>query len=169
MRFCCFKCHSAACTSEVSQLKMSFFSWWCTYGIAMYFVNPHACSKLYLLLYSFSKDTQCRNKVFLWQRMSRPHRLPRDNQRDWQKQTQLKSTGGNRVWILVWEQLATVASCSQTGIYSLWLLIDSSSMCCSLSRWLSLGNRCEDCFIVVSPFWSETLPLPPSSFFPVAQ
>ena len=38
----------------------------------------------------------------------------------------------------------SVASCSQTGIfYSLWLLIDFSSVCCSLSHWLSMGNRCE--------------------------
>ena len=35
------------------------------------------------------------------------HRLPRDNQRDRQKQTKLNSTGGNRVLIPVWEQLAT--------------------------------------------------------------
>ena len=35
----------------------------------------------------------------------------------------------------------SVASCSQTGIYSLWLHIDFSSVC-SLSRWLSLCNRC---------------------------
>ena len=42
----------------------------------------------------------------------------------------------------VWEQLATdqtdVASCFKTGIYSLRLLIDFTSVCCSLSRWLSL-------------------------------
>ena len=38
----------------------------------------------------------------------------------------------------------SVASCSQTGIYSLWLLVDFSRVCCSLSRWLSLGNRCEE-------------------------
>ena len=36
----------------------------------------------------------------------------------------------------------SVAICSQTGIYSLWPLIDFSSVCCSLSRWLSLGNWC---------------------------
>ena len=37
-----------------------------------------------------------------------PHRLPRDNQRDLKQQTQFKkSTGGNRVKIPVWEQLAT--------------------------------------------------------------
>ena len=37
----------------------------------------------------------------------------------------------------------SVASCSQTGIYSLWLFIDFSSVCCSLYRWLSLGNGCD--------------------------
>ena len=46
--------------------------------------------------------------------------------------------GSNWSMARVW----SVASCSQIGIYSLWLLIDFSSVCCSLSRWLSLGNRC---------------------------
>ena len=35
------------------------------------------------------------------------HRLPRDNQRDWQHQMKLKSTSANTVLIPVWEQLAT--------------------------------------------------------------
>ena len=30
---------------------------------------------------------------------------------------------------------------SHTGIYFIWLLIDFNSVCCSVSRWLSLGNR----------------------------
>ena len=34
------------------------------------------------------------------------------------------------------------SSLSRTGIYFLYLLIDFSSVCCSLSRWLSLGNQC---------------------------
>ena len=37
----------------------------------------------------------------------------------------------------------SVVSCSQTGIYSLWSLVDFSSICCSQSHWLSLGNRYE--------------------------
>ena len=37
----------------------------------------------------------------------------------------------------------SVANCSQTDIYSLWPLIDISRVCCSLSRWLSLCNRCD--------------------------
>ena len=35
-----------------------------------------------------------------------------------------------------------MTSCSKIDIYFLWQLIDISSVCCSLSRWLSLGNRC---------------------------
>ena len=35
----------------------------------------------------------------------------------------------------------SVASCSPTGIYSIWLLINFSSVCFSLSRWLSLEYR----------------------------
>ena len=36
----------------------------------------------------------------------------------------------------------SVASCFQMGICSIWLLIDFSSVCCSLSSWLSRGDRC---------------------------
>ena len=38
------------------------------------------------------------NKVALW--------ISRDNQRNWQQHTQLKSTAGTRMYIPVWEQLA---------------------------------------------------------------
>ena len=41
-----------------------------------------------------------------WDSLSSPHRIPRD-QRDLRQQTRLKSTVGNRVYIPVWEQLAT--------------------------------------------------------------
>ena len=57
----------------------------------------------------------------------------------------------------------SVARCSQKGIYSLWLLIDFSSVCCSLSRWLSLDNRCvptpKDLWIIVvyDPLWLSPL------------
>ena len=66
------------------------------------------------------------------------------------QQTPLKSTGRNRVYGVNTCLGATchrsnwsVASCSQTGTYSLWLLIDFSSICSSLSIWLSLGTHCD--------------------------
>ena len=42
------------------------------------------------------------------------------------------------VKIPVWEQLVTDQS---DPIYSLGLLVDFSSVCCSLSHWLSWDNR----------------------------
>ena len=45
--------------------------------------------------------------IFEVLRSSEPHRLPRDNQRDREKQTLLKSITSHRVYIPVWEQFAT--------------------------------------------------------------
>ena len=74
-----------------------------------------------------------------------PHRLPEttnatDNKkRSWNNRRQkgvntcLETTWHGSNW--------SVASCSQTGIYSLRLRSDFCSVCCSVSRWLYLGNR----------------------------
>ena len=96
------------------------------------------------------------------------HRLPRDNERVWQQQTQLKSTDRNTcLGTTCHGSVWSVASCSQIGIYSLCLLIDFCSGGCSLSRRLSLGNRCVHCtlagseyalFATASPWWQKNTP-----------
>ena len=71
------------------------------------------------------------------------HRLPRDNKRDLQQQTQLKSTSGNMVSIPVWEHFATDQTDPWRVIPRKVFSIDFSSVCCPMFRWLSRGNRCE--------------------------
>ena len=56
------------------------------------------------------------------------------NRREYGVNTCLGTTCHGQNWYM--------ASCSQTGIYSLLPLIDFSGVCCSLSRWLSRGIRC---------------------------
>ena len=55
------------------------------------------------------------------------------NRREYGENTCLGTTCHGSSW--------SVAGCSQTGIFSLWLLVDFSSVCCSLSHWLSWDNR----------------------------
>ena len=46
------------------------------------------------------------------------------------------------LWTTCHRSVWSVASGSQTGIFSLWMPFDFIYIYCSLSRWLSPGNRC---------------------------
>ena len=73
--------------------------------------------------------------------------LPRDNQRDGEQQTLLKSIRSHREYIPVWKQLAT----DQTDpwqvvprqVFSLYSPpVYFNCFCCCQSHWLALGHQC---------------------------
>ena len=105
-------------------------------------VDRIANSEAYMMLFNDSSLIRiCTVCIYKHSHIS--HRLPRDNQRDREQKTLLKSISSHVVNTCLGTPChGSVASCSQTGIYTLFPPIYFDCVCCCQSRWLSWRIWC---------------------------